>query len=151
MVVRMSDDVQDKRRLVAIAVIGLLLIVLTARLLLTMETSLNEGRGPGLEGERSLATLPLLILIAALMGALFLQLRGGSLRLSSQDTRIAPLLAAMFLIGMLIEPMLTVPNGLLETDAVGILLVLVPIVLIAALLQSHKQSPSTPSKAPEEE
>ncbi len=147
----MSDVVQDKRRLVAIAVIGLLLIVLTTRLLLTMETSLNEGRGPGLEGERSLATLPLLILIASLFGALFLQLRGGSLRLSSQEARIAALLAAMFLIGILIEPMLTIPSGLVETDAVGILLVLVPIALIAVLLQSHNRGPSAPPEALEEE
>ena len=147
----MSDDVQDKRRLVAIAVIGLLLIVLSARLLLTMETSLNEGRGPGLEGERSLATLPLLILIASLFGVLFLQLRGGSLRLSHQEARIAALLAAMFLIGILIEPMLTIPSGLVETDAVGILLVLVPIALIAVLLQSHNRGPSAPPEALEEE
>ncbi len=147
----MSDDVQDKRRVVAIALIGLLLIVLSARLLLTMETSLNEGRGPGLEGERSLATLPLLILIASLFGVLFLQLRGGSLRLPHQEARIAALLAAMFLIGILIEPMLTIPSGPAETDVLGILLVLVPIALIAVLLQSHNRGPSAPSDAPEEE
>ncbi len=147
----MSDDVQDKRRLVAIAVVGLLLIVFTAQLLITVETSLNEGRGPGLDGERSLATLPLMILIAALLGILFLQLRSGPLRLTSQDTRIAALMVAMFLIGMLIEPMLVVPRGLVETDALGILLVLVPIALIAALLQSHSQGSSAPPVTSEEE
>jgi hypothetical protein len=140
----MSDDVQDKRRLVAIAVIGLLLIVLTAQLLFTVETSLNEGRGPGLEGERSLATIPLL-------GVLFLQLRSGPLRLTSQDTRIAALMAAMFLIGMLIEPMLVVPHGLVETDAIGMLIVLMPIALIAALLRSHSQGSSAPPTTSEEE
>ncbi|MBE48364.1 MAG: hypothetical protein CMB04_00915 [Euryarchaeota archaeon] len=147
----MSGDVQDKRRLVAIAVIGLLLIVLTAQLLFTVETSLNEGRGPGLDGERSLATIPLMILIAALLGILFLQLRSGPLRLTSQDTRIAALMAAMFLFGMLIEPMLVVPRGLVETDAIGILIVLMPIALIAALLRSHSQGSSAPPTTSEEE
>ena len=147
----MSDDVQDNRRLVAIAVIGLLLIVLTAQLLFTVETSLNEGRGPGLEGERSMATLPLLILIAALLGILFLQLRNGPLRLATQDTRIAALMAAMFLIGMLIEPVLVAPRGLVETDAIGLFLLLVPIALIAALLRSHSQSSSAPPTTSEEE
>ena len=135
----MSDDDQDKSRQVAIAAIGLLLIVLTARLLILVEASLNEGRGPGLEGKSSLATLPLLILIAALLGALLMQLRGGSLRQYYQDARIAVLLVAMFLIGLLIEPVLVVPAGLLETDTVGILLVLVPIALIAALLGAHRR------------
>ena len=147
----MSDDVQDKSRPVAIAGIGLLLIVLTAQLLFTVETSLNEGRGPGLEGERSMATLPLLILIAALLGILFLQLRSGTLRLTSQDTRIAALMAAMFLIGMLIEPVLVAPRGLVETDAIGLFLLLVPIALIAALLRSHSQSSSAPPTTSEEE
>jgi hypothetical protein len=57
----------------------------------------------------------------------------------------------MFLIGMLIEPMLVVPPGLVETDAIGILLVLVPIALIAALLRSHSQGSSAPPTAFEEE
>ncbi|MEC8997669.1 MAG: hypothetical protein VX909_00270 [Candidatus Thermoplasmatota archaeon] len=147
----MSDDVQNKRRLVAIAVIGLLLIVLTAKLLFTVETSLNEGRGPGLEGESSLATIPLMALLAALLGVLFLQLRNGPLRLVTQDTRIAALMAAMFLIGMLIEPLLVVPHGLVEADAIGTLLVLVPIALIAVLLRYHSQGSREPPNASEEE
>ncbi len=147
----MSDDVQDKRRTVAVAVIGLLLILLTAHLLLMVEISLSEGRGPGLEGESTLAILPLLILIAALLGVFFLQSRERSLRLSYQDARFAVLLVAMFLIGLMIEPMLAFPAGLAETDEAGILLVLVPIALIAALLRSHTQSSFAPAATREEE
>ena len=53
----MSEDTQHERRLMLIAAIGLLIIVLAARLLLLTETSLNQGRGPGLEGESSVSIL----------------------------------------------------------------------------------------------
>jgi hypothetical protein len=60
-------------------------------------------------------------------------------------------MAAMFLFGILIEPMLVVPRGLVETDAIGILIVLIPIALIAALLRSHSQGSNSPPTTSEEE
>ena len=147
----MSEDTQHERRLMLIAAIGLLIIVLAARLLLLTETSLNQGRGPGLEGEGSVSILPLMILIITLLGLLLIQLRNSPLTLSSEHTKIAAMMAVLFLIGMLFEPEFPRPSNLLERDAIGLLLILVPLALIANMLQSTYQGSNAPLYSEEEE
>ena len=128
------EESNRQRRLFAIVVIAIVLATLSFRLLLIVENSLISGLGPGLRGESSLETLPIMILIAILIVMLSLLFRSGPINLTTEDLRIATLLIAMFFIGMIIEPLITFPSDLIEGEIFGLLLLLLPLLIIISLL-----------------
>ena len=83
-------------------IVGLAVVILAISLrnLMSMENSLEEGRGP--QGEILFMTLPMMVLIAALM--LLMANRSGrdASRLITDHLPITALMVAMFILGMLL-------------------------------------------------
>ena len=120
--------------IIALAVI-ILAISLTS--LLSMENSLEEGRGP--QVDMLFMTIPLMILIAALMLLMANRYGRGPKQLASNRYSIIALMMAMFIIGMLIEPAIPrLPQP--SDDTIGLIFVLVPVLLIALMISpmGHK-------------
>jgi nitric oxide reductase large subunit len=129
-----SEEDYRQRRLFGIAIIAILVATLSFRLLLIVENSLSSGLGPGLSGNTSLQTIPLMLLIAILIVMLTLLFRSEPINFTIQDFRIATLLIAMFFIGMLIEPLIPIPTNLIEDDLFGLILLAMPLLIIIILL-----------------
>ena len=120
-------------------IIGLAVVILAISLrnLISMENSLEEGRGP--QGEILLMTIPMMVLVVSLM-LLMVNKTGTGIKALRDNIPITALMLAMFIIGMLIEPMIPRPEGTLG-DALGTTLLLVPILLIAfMILQSGQRN-----------
>ena len=113
-------------------IIGLAVVILAISLrnLISMENSLEEGRGP--QGEILLMTIPMMVLVVSLM-LLMVNKTGSDIKALRDNIPITALMLAMFIIGMLIEPMIPRPEGTLG-DALGTTLLLVPILLIAFMI-----------------
>ena len=113
-------------------IIGLAVVILAIsfRNLISMENSLEEGRGP--QGEILLMTIPMMVLVASLM-LLMVNESGTGPKALREKLPITALMLAMFITGMLIEPMIPRPEGTLG-DALGTTLLLVPILLIALMI-----------------
>ena len=139
----MSPDNNSNRRMVIIAALAIVILAISLRALMSMETSLEEGRGP--QGGILLATLPMMVLMTVLVLLMLTQIRRGPIELTTDYLRIAALMAAMFVIGMLIEPAIPRPEGS-PGDAFGAIFILIPILLIAAMLISM-----IPNRSDEEE
>ena len=139
----MSSGNNSDRRLAIIVVLALLILAISLRILMSMETSLEEGSGP--RGGIMAAALPMMVLIAALILLMLSQIRSGAIKLTADYLRIAALMAATFVIGMLIEPAIPRPEGS-PADALGAIFILIPILLIAAMLL-----PKFPNQSNEEE
>ena len=113
-------------------IVGLAVVILaiSLRSLISMENSLEEGRGP--QGEILLMTIPMMALVASLM-LLMANKSGTAIKELSAKLPIRALMLAMFIIGMLIEPMIPRPEGTLG-GALGTIFLLVPILLIALMI-----------------
>ena len=113
-------------------IIGLAVVILAISLrnLISMENSLEEGRGP--QGEILLMTIPMRGRVVSLM-LLMVNKTGTGIKALRDNIPITALMLAMFIIGMLIEPMIPRPEGTLG-DALGTTLLLVPILLIAFMI-----------------
>ena len=113
-------------------IIGLAVVILAISLrnLISMENSLEEGRGP--QGEILLMTIPMMVLVASLM-VLMANKSGTGIKQPRAKLPITALMLAMFIIGILIEPMIPRPEGTLG-DALGTTFLLVPILLIALMI-----------------
>ena len=113
-------------------IIGLAVVILAISLrnLISMENSLEEGRGP--QGEILLMTIPMMVLVVSLM-LLMVNKTGTGIKALRDNIPITALMLAMFIIGILIEPMIPRPEGTLG-DALGTTFLLVPILLIAFMI-----------------
>lgn len=113
-------------------IVGLAVVILAISLrnLISMENSLEEGRGP--QGEILLMTIPMMALVASLM-LLMANKSGTGIKELRAKLPITALMLAMFIIGMLIEPMIPRPEGTLG-GALGTIFLLVPILLIALMI-----------------
>ena len=129
-----AEENYRQRRLFGIAIIAILVATLSFRLLLIVENSLISGQGPGLSGNTSLQTIPLMLLIAILIVMLTLLFRTEPINFTIQDFRIATLLIAMFFVGILIEPLIPIPTNLIEDDLFGLTLLATPLLIIIILL-----------------
>ncbi len=139
----MPSGNNSDRRMAIIAALAVVILAISIRVLLSMETSLEEGRGP--RGGIMAATLPMMVLIAALILLMLTQIRSGAIELTTDHLRIATLMAAMFVLGMLIEPAIPRPEGT-PGDSYGAIFILIPVLLIAAMLL-----PMFPNQSDEEE
>ena len=91
-------------------IIGLAVVILAISLrnLISMENSLEEGRGP--QGEILLMTIPMMVLVASLMLLMVNESVTGPKALR-EKLPITALMLAMFIIGMLIEPWNHLPTS----------------------------------------
>ena len=113
-----------------IIVLAVAILAISLRNLISMENSLEEGRGP--QEEILLMTIPMMVLVASLM-LLMANKSGTGTKALRDKIPITALMLAMFLIGMLIEPIIPHPEGTLGS-ALGTVFLLVPILLIALMI-----------------
>ena len=139
----MSQGKGSNGGMVMIAVLAVAILAISLRVLMSMETSLEEGRGP--QGGNPFAILSLMVLIVALILLMLTQIRSGTSQFTTDNMRIAALMAAMFIIGMLIEPTIPRPGGP-PGGFFGAIFILIPVLLIAAML-----APMIPRRSDEEE
>ena len=128
-----AEENYRQRRLFGIAIIAILVATLSFRLLLIVENSLISGQGPGLSGNTSLQTIPLMLLITILIVMLTLLFRTEPINFTIQDFRIATLLIAMFFVGILIEPLIPIPTNLIEDDLFGLTLLAMPLLILSLI------------------
>ena len=130
-------------RMAMIAALAVAILAISLYVLISMEASLEEGRGP--QGGHPFAILSLMFLIVVLILLMLTKTRSVTGKFTTENTRIAALMAAMFIIGMLIEPAIPRP-GSSPGGFRGTIFILIPVMLIAALL-----APMIPSRSDEEE
>ena len=139
----MSEGKGSNGRMATITVLAVAILAISLHVLMSMEASLEEGRGP--QGGAPFAILSLMFLIVALILLILTQIRSETGIFTSDNMRIAALMAAMFIIGMLIEPTIPRPGGP-PGGFFGAIFILIPVLLIAAML-----APMFPSGSDEEE
>ena len=139
----MSQGKESNGRMAMIAVLAVAILAISLQILMSMETSLEEGRGP--QGGNPFAILSLMLLIVALILLMSTQIRSGASQFTTDNMRIAALMAAMFITGMLIEPAIPRLGGTSE-GFFGAIFILIPVLLIAAMLL-----PMIPNGSDEEE
>jgi len=137
------------RTLALMILIGLLMTVLSLRLILVMESSLDEGRGPGLDRDE-MAGIPLLMILTISLLALFIQSRDVPKHTNPRQAGIPLLVLAMFFLGMAIEPIIGSTVGWFESEITGVLLIIIPLVLIATIIQSATKTSPIPTILEEE-
>ena len=115
--------------------IAVVILAISLRNLISMENSLEEGRGP--QGEILLMTIPMMALVVPLM-LMMANKSGAGTKPLRDNLPIVALVLAMFVIGMLIEPMIPRPEGT-PGDALGAIFLAVPILLIAAMILQSGQ------------
>ena len=135
---------EQDRRMLLIAGLAIVILALSFRALMIMESSLEQGSG--MEEGVQTATIPLMALIVVLLLLMVSQINRTPIILSVDNLRIVALMTAMFLVGMLIEPLLPRQSDLPGGDAIGILILIIPIVLIVLMLL-----PDSPDTKEEEE
>ena len=115
--------------------LAIVTLALSLYLLVTTENSLEDGRGPG--GAALTATLPMMVVIVAIIVLMSWDRKGSPTALSSMNPQIVAFMVAMFVLGMVIEPALPRPPGPPGGDTIGILVLLVPVFLIATMLRPN--------------
>tara|TARA_B100000287_G_C20454304_1_gene710798 strand:+ start:357 stop:776 length:420 start_codon:yes stop_codon:yes gene_type:complete len=118
-------------RMAMIAFLSVAILAISLQALISMETSLEEGRGP--QGGNPFAMLSMMFLIVALILLMLTQIRSGTGQFNSDNMRITALMAAMFITGILIEPAIPRP-GVSPGGFFGAIFILIPVLLIAAML-----------------
>ena len=122
------------------AIVGLLTIVIIAlctQIILNLETN-SESLA-----EEGIFTIPLLILIISLILILSIiyqigPFNDGKLKLTRNDFNIVLLLIAMFIIGLIIGPSLTLPSIFTNSDLIGVIILLMPILMIFLMLTNFQ-------------
>ena len=130
-------------RMAMIAALAVAILAISLYVLISMEASLEEGRGP--QGGNPFAILSLMFLIVVLILLMLTKTRSVTGKFTTENTRIAALMAAMFITGMLIEPAIPRPSSP-PAGPLGAIFILIPVLLIAAML-----APMIPSRSDEEE
>ena len=110
---------------------SLVILVLAARLLYLVDSSLREGQGIGLTGEGAIETVPILLLLALLIWMLARSKGEAPFDTGRGDTQVIGIMLGMFLIGIYIGPGLSIS---LDSELVGLIFLAIPILLIAAIL-----------------
>ena len=132
----MSDERTSQTPIMV--VISMVILVLAARLLYLVDQSLREGEGMGLSGDGAIETIPILILLGLLIWMSTRSQLGRKLDTDSNDTQVIGIMLGMFLLGIYIGPGLTFS---LDSDLIGLVFLVVPILLIAAILLPGNTDP----------
>ena len=132
----MSDERTSQTPIMV--VISMVILVLAARLLYLVDQSLREGEGMGLSGDGAIETIPILILLGLLIWMSTRSQLGRKLDTDSNDTQVIGIMLGMFLLGIYIGPGLTFS---LDSELIGLVFLVVPILLIAAILLPGNTDP----------
>ena len=132
----MSDERTSQTPIMV--VISMVILVLASRLLYLVDQSLREGEGMGLSGDGAIETIPILILLGLLIWMSTRSQLGRKLDTDSNDTQVIGIMLGMFLLGIYIGPGLTFS---LDSELIGLVFLVVPILLIAAILLPGNTDP----------
>jgi hypothetical protein len=126
-------EMKAEKRMIALVALALMIVVLAARLLYLVDASLRAGEGYGLTGDGAIQTVPLLVLLVVLLWLVTGVFRDSPLNLEVADKQTVAIMALMFVIGFYLGPNISIPNEISNSNIVGILIVIVPILLIGAM------------------
>jgi hypothetical protein len=143
-------EMRAEKRMIALVTLALMIVVLSARMLYLVDASLRAGEGYGLTGDGAIQTVPLLLLLVVLLWLVTGIFRDSPLNLEVADKQTIAIMALMFVIGFYIGPGITIPTELSNSNIVGILMVIVPILLIGAMFFSMKDTEQSIDIAEEE-
>jgi len=131
-------EMKAEKRMIALVALALMIVVLAARLLYLVDASLRAGEGYGLTGDGAIQTVPLLVLLVALLWLVTGVFRDSPLNLEVADKQTVAIMALMFVIGFYLGPNISIPTEFSNSNIVGILIVIVPILLIGAMFFSMR-------------
>ena len=94
----MSQGKEGNGRMAMIAVLAIAILAISLQILISMETSLEQGRGP--QGGNPFAILSLMLMIVVLIILTLTQIRSVPGRLTTDNMRIVALMAAMFILSL---------------------------------------------------
>ena len=118
--------------------ISLVILVLAARLLYLVDQSLREGEGMGLSGEGAIETIPILVLLGLLIWMVARSGTNTKIDTGASDTQLIGIMLGMFLLGLYIGPGLSLS---LESELIGMVFLVIPILLIGAILLPGDDDP----------
>ena len=125
----MTEEHPTKRPLMV--GISLAILVLMARLLYLVDSSLKNGEGMGLSGEGAIETIPILVLLALLIWIVTRSEDDDPTHPKDGDKQVIGIMVGMFLVGLYIGPDLNIS---LDSDMFGLAFLVIPAILIAAIL-----------------
>ncbi len=143
-------EMKAEKRMIALVALALMIVVLAARLLYLVDASLRAGEGYGLTGDGAIQTVPLLVLLVALLWLVTGVFRDSPLNLEVADKQTVAIMALMFVIGFYLGPNISIPTELSNSNIVGILIVIVPILLIGAMFFSMRDDEQSTDFSEEE-
>ena len=111
--------------------ISLVILVLAARLLYLVDQSLREGEGMGLSGEGAIETIPILVLLGLLIWMVARSGTNTKIETGASDTQLIGIMLGMFMLGLYIGPGISLS---LESELIGMVFLVIPILLIGAIL-----------------
>ena len=118
--------------------ISLVILVLAARLLYLVDQSLREGEGMGLSGEGAIETIPILVLLGLLIWMVARSGTNTKIDTGASDTQLIGIMLGMFLLGLYIGPGISLS---LESELIGMVFLVIPILLIGAILLPGDDDP----------
>ena len=126
-----------QRNFAIVGLLSVIIILLCTQIILNLETNSDSFLEDGI----FIAPLLFLIICLILILAIIYQkgpFNEGKLELTRSDFSLLLLLISMFFIGFIIGPSISLPSSFTNSDIIGILLLLMPILMILMLL-SHFQ------------
>ena len=111
--------------------ISLAILLLIARLLYLVDSSLKNGEGMGLSGEGAIETIPILVLLALLIWIVTRSEDDDPTHPKDGDKQVIGIMVGMFLVDLYIGPDLNIS---LDSDLFGLVFLVIPAILIAAIL-----------------
>ncbi|MFL2957249.1 MAG: hypothetical protein ACJZ4Z_00450 [Candidatus Thalassarchaeaceae archaeon] len=128
-----------QRKFAIVGLLSIIIIVLCTQIILNLETNSESFTEDGI------FIVPLLFLIICLILILtIIYERGpfneGKLELTRDDFSLLLLLISMFIIGFIIGPSLSLPSFFTNSDIIGILILLIPILMIFLLLSNFRSN-----------
>ena len=143
-------EMKAEKRMIVLVALALMIVVLAARLLYLVDASLRAGEGYGLTGDGAIQTVPLLVLLVVLLWLVTGVFRDSPLNLEVADKQTVAIMALMFVIGFYLGPNISIPNEISNSNIVGILIVIVPILLIGAMFFSMRDDEQSADFSEEE-
>ena len=133
-------EMKAEKRMIALVALALMIVVLAARLLYLVDASLRAGEGYGLTGDGAIQTVHLLVLLVILLWLVTGIFRDSPLNLEVADKQTVAIMGMMFVIGFYIGPSITIPTELSNSNIIGILMFMVPLLLIGAMFYSIRDT-----------
>ena len=136
-----------ENRMTILVVLALMIVVLAARLLYLVDASLRAGDGYGFTGDGAIQTVPLFLLLIAILWLITGIFDNSPLNLETSDKQTIGIISLMFVIGFYFGPSISIPNEIFNSNVVGIIIIIIPIIFISAMFNSIRDSVHSTGKS----